>query len=129
MGKMTVPQCNEMFESFAQADHEQLSTNRKSIPVTSTPSSSRGVHHVSMDTGVAAALENLTREMKELRAKVDKCELCRGGHGTLECPLMSREEQVEFVSNQSRFQGNGNNSNWNKGSSFNNNNSNWPLSI
>lgn len=41
-----------------------------------------------METGVATALDNLTREMKELGAKVDKCELCRGVHGTLECHLM-----------------------------------------
>jgi len=32
-----------------------------------------------MDTSVAAALENLSLEMKELKAKVDKCELYKGG--------------------------------------------------
>ncbi|KAK1432077.1 hypothetical protein QVD17_08967 [Tagetes erecta] len=123
MGKMNVDQCNELFESFAQAEHEQRSTHRNSTPVTGTPSTStRGLHHVSMETSVAAALENLTREMRDLKAKVDKCERCRGGHNTLDCPLLSREEQVEFVANQNRFPNSNNgNSNWNRNSNFNNN--------
>ncbi|KAK1413167.1 hypothetical protein QVD17_34937 [Tagetes erecta] len=123
MGKMNVDQCNELFESFAQAEHEQRFTLRNSTPVTGTPSSStRGVYHVSMETSVAAALENLTREMRDLKAKMDKCEMCRGGHSTLECPLMSREEQVEFVATQNRFpNSNNSNSNWNRNSNFNNN--------
>ncbi|KAK1433064.1 hypothetical protein QVD17_09971 [Tagetes erecta] len=122
MGKMNVDQCNELFESFAQAEHEQRSTHRNSTPVTGTPSTStRGLHHVSMETSVAAALENLTREMRDLKAKVDKCERCRGGHSTLDCPLLSREEQVEFVANQNRFpNSNSGNSNWNRNSNFNN---------
>ncbi|KAK1424618.1 hypothetical protein QVD17_19951 [Tagetes erecta] len=44
----------------------------------STPSSARYVHQVSMDTSAAAALENLTREMKELKSKVDKYERSPG---------------------------------------------------
>ncbi|KAI3816628.1 hypothetical protein L1987_16331 [Smallanthus sonchifolius] len=58
-----------------------------------------GKKSVTLDTSVAAALENLHREMKEIKAKVDKCEFCRGGHSTLHCPLMS-EEQVDFIAGQ-----------------------------
>ncbi|KAK1431640.1 hypothetical protein QVD17_08144 [Tagetes erecta] len=125
MGKRNVNQCNELFESFAQAEFEQRSVNRNSTPVTSAPSSTRGVHHVTMDTSVAAALENLTREVKDLKAKVDKCEYCRGGHSTLECPVMN-QEQVEFIGGQNRFQNsyNNNNSNWNNFKNSNTN-SNW----
>ncbi|XP_076890676.1 uncharacterized protein LOC143541853 [Bidens hawaiensis] len=45
---------------------------------------------------MASDVENLTREIKELKTKVDKCEMCRGGHGTLDCPLMNNQD-VDFV--------------------------------
>ncbi|KAI3732622.1 hypothetical protein L1987_63829 [Smallanthus sonchifolius] len=125
MGKKSVTECLDMFESFAQSESEQRSANRNTTPITSATSSTRGVHQVTLDTSVAAALENLHREMKEIKAKVDKCEFCKGGHSTLHCPLMS-EEQVDFVAGQSRgplnaFNNNNYNSNWRN----NNNNSNW----
>ncbi|XP_035845859.1 uncharacterized protein LOC118492156 [Helianthus annuus] len=50
-----------------------------------------------MDPSLAAVLENVTRELKEIKAKVDKCEFCRGGHDTSACPLLVGEEQVDFV--------------------------------
>lgn len=99
MGKKNVAECLDLFESFAQSEYEQRSVTRNSNPSPSTPSSTRGVHQVTLDTQVAAALENLTHEMKELKAKVDRCEMCRGGHGTLECPLLS-QEQVDFIGGQ-----------------------------
>ncbi|XP_076952077.1 uncharacterized protein LOC143625691 [Bidens hawaiensis] len=73
---------------------------------------------------------NLTQEIKELKAKVDKCEMCRGGHGTLECPLMNNQD-VDFVVGQNRFRNayNNNNQNWNSYKNQNRNqgqgNSNW----
>ena len=82
MGKRTVAECNDLFKSFAHSDHEQRSTIRISIPASSTPSASRGLHQVSLETTVAAALKNFQREVskeiQELKAKVDKCEVCRG---------------------------------------------------
>ncbi|XP_076904889.1 uncharacterized protein LOC143560449 [Bidens hawaiensis] len=80
---------------------------------------------VNLDTSVAAALESLTREVKKLKAKVDRCEFCRGGHGTLECPVMN--QQVDFVAGQNRFPNNYNNNsqNWNTYKNLNHNNSNW----
>ncbi|XP_076942925.1 uncharacterized protein LOC143612962 [Bidens hawaiensis] len=58
-------------------------------------------NEVNLDTIVAAALESLASEIKNLKAKIDKCELCRGGHGTSNCPLMS-QEHVEFIGGQNR---------------------------
>ncbi|KAI3815938.1 hypothetical protein L1987_15622 [Smallanthus sonchifolius] len=126
MGKKSVTECLDMFESFAQSESEQRSANRNTTPITSATSSARGVHQVTLDTSVTAALENLHREMKEIKAKVDKCEFCRGGHSTLHCPLMS-EEQVDFVAGQSRGPLNAfnNNNNYNSNWRNNHNNSNW----
>ncbi|XP_076903418.1 uncharacterized protein LOC143558468 [Bidens hawaiensis] len=96
MDKKNVVECSELFESFAQSDFAKKPRSRNSNPVTSTPSSVRGVHQVNQDTSVAAALESLASEIKNLKAKIDKCELCRGGHGTLDCPLMSQEQGGEI---------------------------------
>ncbi|KAD6454135.1 hypothetical protein E3N88_08841 [Mikania micrantha] len=101
MGKRDVAECNDLFESFAQAEHEQRSSNRNSTPIASSSSSTRGVHHVNVDTSVAAALESLARDVKELKMRVDRCEICRGGHATSEC-LVS-QEQANFVGGQGRF--------------------------
>ncbi|KAD6119860.1 hypothetical protein E3N88_11131 [Mikania micrantha] len=84
MGKRDVADCNDLFESFAQAEYEQRSSNRNSTPITSSSSSMRGVHHVNTDTSVAAALESLARDVKDLKMRVDRCEICRGGHATSE---------------------------------------------
>ncbi|KAD6795094.1 hypothetical protein E3N88_05990 [Mikania micrantha] len=101
MGKRDVAECNDLFESFAQAEYEQRSSNRNSTPITSSSSSLRGVHHVNTDTSVAAALEALARDVKDLKMRVDRCEICRGGHATSEC-LVS-QEQANFVGGQGRF--------------------------
>ncbi|XP_076926454.1 uncharacterized protein LOC143589624 [Bidens hawaiensis] len=126
--KKNVTECNELFESFAQSEYAKKPRGGNSNPATSTPSSTRGVHQVNLDTGMAAALENLTQEIKELRAKVNKCEMCRGGHGTLNCPLMNNQN-VEYVAGQNRFPNayNNNNQNWNsyKNQNQGQDNSNW----
>ncbi|XP_076935469.1 uncharacterized protein LOC143602142 [Bidens hawaiensis] len=125
LARKNVSECNEMFESFAQSDLAKGPRRGNSIPVSSTSSSSRGVHQVNLDITVASALESLTREVKELKTKVDKCEFCRGGHGTLECPVMN--QQVDYVGGQNRFPNNNfnNNQNWNAYKNPNQNNSNW----
>ncbi|KAI3814138.1 hypothetical protein L1987_18885 [Smallanthus sonchifolius] len=110
MGKRNVAECNDMFESFAQAEYEQRSVTRNSSPSTSTSSSSRGVHHVNVDTSVAAALEALAKDVKELKMRVARCEVCRGDHATVECPVLN-QEQVGYVGGQNRY-GNSYNPNW-----------------
>ncbi|KAD4385354.1 hypothetical protein E3N88_25522 [Mikania micrantha] len=122
MGKRDVAECTDMFESFAQAEYEQRSANRNSNPISSSSSSTRGVHHVNVDTSVAAALEALSKDVKELKMKVDRCEICRGGHATSEC-LVVNQEQVDYLGGQGR--GNTNpfnnsyNQNWRNHPNFN----------
>ncbi|XP_076928829.1 uncharacterized protein LOC143592937 [Bidens hawaiensis] len=70
MDKKNVTECNEMFESFAQSEYEKKPRGGNSNPITSTSSSARGVHQVNLDTGMAAAIENLTREIKKLQEKL-----------------------------------------------------------
>jgi len=109
MGKKNVNECKDMFESFAQAEYEQQSGNRNPKPATG--SSSRGVHHVTMDTGVAAVLESLVKEVKEIKKKVDRCELCRGDHSTSECPLIG-QEQANYLGGSNYNPGWRNQNNW-----------------
>ncbi|XP_035841285.1 uncharacterized protein LOC118488180 [Helianthus annuus] len=57
----------------------------------------------------------MSRELKEIKAKVDKCEYCRGGHDTSACPLLVGEEQVDFVGGFGRGQPSGFAQNTNRG--------------
>ncbi|XP_021985639.1 uncharacterized protein LOC110881795 [Helianthus annuus] len=99
MGILTVAECLERFEAFAQSQSQSRSDQRyqsgNSNTTTSAPA--REVNHVTMDPSLASVLENMSRELKEIKAKVDKCEYCRGGHDTNVCPLLVGEEQVDFV--------------------------------
>ncbi|XP_022024510.1 uncharacterized protein LOC110924831 [Helianthus annuus] len=127
MGILTVAECLERFEAFAQSQSQSGADQRyqsgNSNTTTSAPA--RGVNHVAMDPSLAAVLENMTRELKEIRAKVDKCEYCRGGHDTSACPLLVGEEQVDFVGGgQGRGQPSGFGNN-NFGSGWRNNNNNF----
>ncbi|XP_022030555.1 uncharacterized protein LOC110931470 [Helianthus annuus] len=117
MGKKTVAECNDLFESFAHSDMDYSATSRTSIPVRTT-SAGRGVNQVSLDPSVAAVVETLRQEFRqelsEIKKKVDRCEVCRGGHDTIDCPTITLE-QVEYLASQSRGPTN----------PFNNSNSNW----
>ncbi|KAK1419647.1 hypothetical protein QVD17_28881 [Tagetes erecta] len=103
MEKKTAEECEEMFESFALAE-QQSPHSRNSNPEARAPTSSRGVHQVSTDTSTAAALEAIRKDIKNLQMSVNKCEMCRGGHDTIDCPLMT-QEQVDFVGGQGRGTG------------------------
>ncbi|XP_021985888.1 uncharacterized protein LOC110882106 [Helianthus annuus] len=132
MGILTVAECLERFESFAQSQSQSRSDQRyqsgNSNTTTSVPT--RGVNHVTMDPSLASVLENMNRQLNEIKAKVDKCEYCRGGHDTNACPLLVGEEQVDFLGGgfgrgqSSGFGGNNNfGSGWrNNNNNFNNNN-------
>ncbi|XP_035840284.1 uncharacterized protein LOC118487498 [Helianthus annuus] len=117
MGKKTVAECNDLFESFAHSDMDYSTTSRTSIPVRTT-SAGRGVNQVSLDPSVAAVVESLRQEMRqelsEIKKKVDRCEVCQGGHDTIDCPTLTLE-QVEYIAGQSRGPTN----------PFNNSNSSW----
>ncbi|KAJ0589389.1 putative retrotransposon gag domain-containing protein [Helianthus annuus] len=113
MGKKTVADCNDLFESFAHADIDHSATGRNSNPVI-TSSSSRGVNQVVSDSKVISQLDYITKELLEIKKKVDRCEVCRGGHDTIDCPTLTLE-QVEYIAGQNRGPTN----------PFNNSNSNW----
>ncbi|XP_035831892.1 uncharacterized protein LOC118480970 [Helianthus annuus] len=121
MGKKTVAECNDLFESFAHSDMDYSATSRTSIPVRTT-SAGRGVNQVSLDSSVAAAVERakeeirqeMRQELSEIKKKVDRCEVCRGGHDTIDCPTLTLE-QVEYIAGQPRGPTN----------PFNNSSSNW----
>ncbi|KAJ0438459.1 putative retrotransposon gag domain, aspartic peptidase domain superfamily [Helianthus annuus] len=108
MGKKTVAECNDLFESFAHSEMDYSATSRTSIPVHTT-SAGRGVNQVSLDSSVAAAVERVKEslrqewrhELSEIQKKVNRCEVCRGGHDTIECPTLTLE-QVEYIADQSR---------------------------
>ncbi|KAK1441409.1 hypothetical protein QVD17_07278 [Tagetes erecta] len=74
-----------------------------------TVSAQRGVHQVDNGTVLTAQVEALTKMVKDLQKnKEQACEICRGGHDTVDCPISidSLQEQVDFVSNPNRVQGN-----------------------
>ncbi len=90
MCKKNAAKCNDMFEIFAQTEYEQKSTLRNSTSQTSS-TSSKGMSQITSDSGVALALEHLTKELQDIKDKVNRCEFCRGGHETLECPKLTKE--------------------------------------
>ncbi|KAJ0520261.1 putative nucleotidyltransferase, Ribonuclease H [Helianthus annuus] len=114
MDKKDPTECEEMFESFAMAG-QQSHPARNSIPSTRTTSSAKGVYQVTPDTSLAAELEALKREMREMKLKERKCEICRGGHETVDCPVRSQEE-VDYISNpNNHFQNASFNNSYNSG--------------
>ncbi|XP_022014263.1 uncharacterized protein LOC110913749 [Helianthus annuus] len=121
MGKKTVAECNDLFESFAHSDMDYSTTSRTSIPMRTT-SAGRGVNQVGLDSSVAAAVERakeelrqeMRQELNEIKKKVDRCEVCRGGHDTIDYPTLTLE-QVEYIAGQPRGPTN----------PFNNSSSNW----
>ncbi|KAI3815718.1 hypothetical protein L1987_15397 [Smallanthus sonchifolius] len=67
MDRLEPDECEEIFESFAQAEQQHPSA-RTSIPSARSPASSpRGVHQVTPDSSVAAALASMANEIKELK--------------------------------------------------------------
>ncbi|KAI3732242.1 hypothetical protein L1987_63443 [Smallanthus sonchifolius] len=104
MEKFEPAECEEMFESFAQAE-QQYPFSRTSIPsARSSTTSPRGVHQVTPDSSVVAALASMANEIKELKLRAQWCQVCRGGHDTRDC-LVNNQEQVSYASNQHQNQG------------------------
>ncbi|KAK1421883.1 hypothetical protein QVD17_24595 [Tagetes erecta] len=100
MERKSVAECTEMFESFALAE-QQSPQSRNSIPAIRAPTSTaRGVYQVTPDASVAAALEGLQREVRELKMSSSRCEICRGGHDTRDC-LVNSQEHVNWAGGQS----------------------------
>jgi hypothetical protein len=88
MEKKDADECLEMFEDFALAEQQQPKS-QTSASRTVPPSSTRGLHHVSVDTEVAAEIASLKKLFIEsLNKLAAKCEVCRGGHDTIDCPVV-----------------------------------------
>ncbi|KAI3807563.1 hypothetical protein L1987_23493 [Smallanthus sonchifolius] len=100
MDRLEPEECEDMFESFAQAEQQHPRSVRDSIPTArSHASSPRGVHQVTPDTSVAAALASMANEIKELKLSALRCQVCRGGHDTRDCPV-NNQEHVSYAGNQ-----------------------------
>ncbi|KAI3814143.1 hypothetical protein L1987_18890 [Smallanthus sonchifolius] len=94
-----------MFESFAQAEQQHPHSVRNSIPTARAPASSpRGVHQVTPETSVTAALASMANEIKELKFSAQRCQVCRGGHDTRDCPV-NNQEHVSYDGNQYQNRG------------------------
>ncbi|XP_076943744.1 uncharacterized protein LOC143614104 [Bidens hawaiensis] len=69
--------------------------------------SSRGVLQVDSNTSMQVQIDALNKLVRDLTVKgVSKCEVCRGGHETIDCPVKSgsNQEEVDFVNNPLRYQ-------------------------
>ncbi|KAI3754971.1 hypothetical protein L1987_54763 [Smallanthus sonchifolius] len=62
----------------------------------SSTSSFRGVHQVTPDSSVVAALTSMANEIKELKLSAQWCEVCWGGHDTRDCPV-NNPEHVSYA--------------------------------
>ncbi|KAD6795802.1 hypothetical protein E3N88_06698 [Mikania micrantha] len=68
-----------------------------------------GVLPVDSNTALVAQVEALTKMVKDLQSKENaKCEICRGGHDTRQCPMLTNDshEQVRYAGNFNRGPGN-----------------------
>ncbi|KAK1419540.1 hypothetical protein QVD17_28715 [Tagetes erecta] len=104
MEKKSVPQCEEMFESFALSEQESPHPKSSTSATRASSSTTRGVYQVSPGSDLAVMMEAVRNEIKDLKMSVNKCEVCRGGHDTIDCPTMS-QEQVDFIGGQGRGSG------------------------
>ncbi|KAI3805682.1 hypothetical protein L1987_28268 [Smallanthus sonchifolius] len=64
MDRLEPAECEDMFESFAQAEQQHPSTRTSTPSARSSTSSPRGLHQVTPDSSVAAALASMANEIK-----------------------------------------------------------------
>ncbi|XP_076949774.1 uncharacterized protein LOC143622546 [Bidens hawaiensis] len=112
--KLDIDECESLFESFALAEQQEPSARGTSR---TTTSSARGIYQVSDDTSIATALEAMQKDIRELKKIAQKCEICRGGHDTVDCPVDQREK-VDYLGNQSRGANAYGNSGWRNNSNY-----------
>ncbi|KAI3773727.1 hypothetical protein L1987_48257 [Smallanthus sonchifolius] len=99
MERLEPDECEEKFESFTQSE-QHYPSSRTSIPsAREAASSPRGVHQVTPDSSMAAALASLANAIKELKLCAQRCQVCRGGHDTRDCPVKN-QEHVSYADNQ-----------------------------
>ncbi|XP_035839930.1 uncharacterized protein LOC110884417 [Helianthus annuus] len=97
MKTKTVAECLEMIEDLATSTYTEPSFGG----VTAAP---KGIHTVDSSVALASQVESLTKMVKDIQVKISsKCEVCRGGHETIDFPV-GYEEELSFVQNQGRGQ-------------------------
>ncbi|KAI3827929.1 hypothetical protein L1987_02018 [Smallanthus sonchifolius] len=69
MDRLEPSKCEDMFESFAQAEQQHPSTRTSNPSASSSTSSPRGLHQVTLDSRVAVALASKANEIKELKLR------------------------------------------------------------
>ncbi|KAD7116998.1 hypothetical protein E3N88_04266 [Mikania micrantha] len=109
---MTPDECLKLFENMAMSSY-QYPTRGKSTTTQKT-----GVLHVDSNTALTAQVEALTKLVKDMQVKNNaRCEVCRGGHETIQCPQMTdgSQEQVDYVGNPNRGPGNAFGNSYNSG--------------
>ncbi|KAJ0513385.1 putative nucleotidyltransferase, Ribonuclease H [Helianthus annuus] len=98
MKTKTAAECLEMMEDLATSTYTEPGSG-------GVTAASRGIHTVDSSVALAAQVESLTKMVKDIQIKISsKCEVCRGGHETVDCPVAS-EEELSFIQNQGRGQG------------------------
>ncbi|XP_076907440.1 uncharacterized protein LOC143563881 [Bidens hawaiensis] len=112
--KLDIDECESMFESFALAEQQGPSARGTSK---TTTSSARGVRQISNDTSITAALKAIQREIKDLKKVVNRCEVCRGGHDTVDCPV-GQQEKVDYLGNQNKGPNTYGNPGWRNSSNY-----------
>ncbi|XP_076885257.1 uncharacterized protein LOC143534716 [Bidens hawaiensis] len=112
--KLDIDECESLFESFALAEQQESSARGTSR---TTTSSARGIFQVLNDTSIAAALEAMQKDIRELKKISQKCEICRGGHDTVDCPV-DQQEKVDYLGNQNRGANAYGNSGWRNNSNY-----------
>ncbi|KAK1421773.1 hypothetical protein QVD17_24388 [Tagetes erecta] len=74
MEKKSVPQCEEMFESFVLSEQESPHPKSSTSATRASSSTTRGVHQVSPGSDLAVMMEAVRNEIKDLKMSVNKCE-------------------------------------------------------
>ncbi|KAD4385221.1 hypothetical protein E3N88_25389 [Mikania micrantha] len=109
---MTPDECLKLFENMTMSSY-QYPTRGKSTATQKT-----GVLHVDSNTALTTQVEALTKLVKDMQVKNNaRCEVCRGGHETIQCPQITDEsqEQVDYVGNPNRGPGNAFGNSYNSG--------------
>ncbi|KAD7478102.1 hypothetical protein E3N88_01238 [Mikania micrantha] len=119
------PRVNQ--ESSAGTDRDEtknVGKKTKGIPSYQYPTRGKatvqksGVLPVDSNTALVAQVEALTKMVKDLQTKGNaKCEICRGGHDTRQCPMLADDshEQVKYAGNFNRGPGNAYGNSYNSG--------------
>lgn len=66
-----------------------------------TTSSITAIYQVIPDLSVTVALKALAKDIKGLKVTNQRCEMCKGGHNPIDCPVFT-QEHVDFVENHGR---------------------------